>query len=198
MYLLIAFLAIPHIFRFVNKIDLRISHLNIPMTIKNTEILFTEAFQENKDKIFRICRSYCDNKEDAEDLFQEVLINIWKSLPSFKEQSSINTWIYRITVNLCLRTRHFSSNKKKIVIHVDGVELENTEEEITEDKNEEFKKLEACVEKLDGINKSIVLLYLEDLSYKKISEITGLSENHVAVKIKRIKNKLLQCLKNKS
>ena len=81
---------------------------------------------------------------------------------------------------------------------MDGVELENTEEEITEDKNEEFKRLEACVEKLDGINKSIVLLYLEDLSYKKISEITGLSENHVAVKIKRIKNNLLHYLKNKS
>lgn len=79
-------------------------------------------------------------------------------------------------------------------MHVDGVELENTGEEISEDKNEEFERLEACVEKLDGVNKSIVLLYLEDLSYREIGEITGLSENHIAVKIKRIKGKLLKCL----
>ena len=79
-------------------------------------------------------------------------------------------------------------------MHVDGVELENTGEEISEDKNEEFERLEACVEKLDGVNKSIVLLYLEDLSYREIGEVTGLSENHIAVKIKRIKGKLLKCL----
>ena len=164
------------------------------MTSSTIEIQFTEVFQQNKEKVFRICRSYSDNKEDAEDLFQEVLINIWKSLPGFKGTSSVDTWIYRITVNICLRARHFSSKRKKIVVHVDGVELENTGEEISEDKNEEFERLEACVEKLDGVNKSIVLLYLEDLSYRKIAEITGLSENHIAVKIKRIKGKLLKCL----
>ena len=162
---------------------------------KELEHRFTEVFTENKDKIFRICRSYSDNTEDAEDLFQEVLINIWKSLPSFKGNSSVNTWIYRVTVNICLRARHFSSKGKKVVVKLDGVELENRGEETTEDRSDECRKLRACVEKLDGVNKSIVLLYLEDQSYREIGEVTGLSENHIAVKIKRIKGRLLKCIK---
>ena len=162
---------------------------------KELEHRFTEAFTENKEKIFRICRSYSDNKEDAEDLFQEVLINIWKSLPSFEGNSSVNTWIYRVTVNICLRARHFSSKGKKVVVKLDGVELENRGEEMTEDRSDEYRKLRACVEKLDGVNKSIVLLYLEDQSYREIGEVTGLSENHIAVKIKRIKGRLLKCIK---
>ena len=162
---------------------------------KELEHRFTEAFTENKDKIFRICRSYSDSTEDAEDLFQEVLINIWKSLPSFKGNSSVNTWIYRVTVNFCLRARHFSSKGKKVVVKLDGVELENRGEEMTEDRSDEYRKLRACVEKLDGVNKSIVLLYLEDQSYREIGEVTGLSENHIAVKIKRIKGRLLKCIK---
>ena len=162
---------------------------------KELEHRFTQAFTENKEKIFRICRSYSDNTEDAEDLFQEVLINIWKSLPSFKGNSSVNTWIYRVTVNICLRARHFSSKEKKVMVKLDGVELENRGEEMTEDRSDEYRKLRACVEKLDGVNKSIVLLYLEDQSYREIGEVTGLSENHIAVKIKRIKGRLLKCIK---
>ena len=66
---------------------------------------------------------------------------------------------------------------------------------MTEDRSDEYRKLRACVEKLDGVNKSIVLLYLEDQSYREIGEVTGLSENHIAVKIKRIKGRLLKCIK---
>ena len=81
------------------------------------------------------------------------------------------------------------------MVKLDGVELENRGEEMTEDRSDEYRKLRACVEKLDGVNKSIVLLYLEDQSYREIGEVTGLSENHIAVKIKRIKGRLLKCIK---
>jgi RNA polymerase sigma factor (sigma-70 family) len=164
---------------------------------KDLEKLFLIAFKSNKDRIFRICCSYSTDTEDAKDLFQEVLLNIWKSLPTFKHLSNIDTWIYRITLNICLRTKQFSDKKQKHFIKLESLELENIGESIISNRNEKmFYKLSECIKKLEGIEKSIILLHLEDVSYKEIALVVGLTENHIAVKIKRIKNKLLTCLKS--
>ena len=83
------------------------------------------------------------------------------------------------------------------MIRVDGVSLANTAEEVDYSKDAEYASLAACIEELKGINKSIVLLYLEDMPYKGIAEVTGLTENHIAVKMKRIKSQLTNCVKSK-
>ena len=164
---------------------------------KDLEVIFLTTVEANKDRMYRICRSYSIDTDDAKDLFQEVLLNIWKSLPSFKNQSNIATWVYRITINVCLRAKQFSDKKQKHFVRLDGVKFENIEDTIvTSEKEKLFQKLSECIKKLEGIDKSIILLHLEDLPYKEIAHIFGLSENHVAVKIKRIKNKLLNCLKS--
>jgi RNA polymerase sigma factor (sigma-70 family) len=163
---------------------------------KSLENIFLNAFETNKNRIFRICTSYSTDNEDAKDLFQEVLLHLWKSLPSFKNESNIDTWVYRITINVCLRAKQFSDKKQKHFIKIDGLKLENIGETTnSNEKEKQFLKLSECVKKLEGVEKSIILLYLEDSSYKEISQVLGLTENHVAVKIKRIKNKLLTCLK---
>jgi RNA polymerase sigma factor (sigma-70 family) len=164
---------------------------------KDLENIFLNTFESNKDRIYRICSSYSSGIEDAKDLFQEVLLNLWKSLPSFNNQSDINTWVYRITINICLRAKQFSDKKQKHFVKLESVNIENIEDAIIPNENEkQFLKLSECIKKLEGIEKSIILLYLEDLPYKEIAEVSGLTENHVAVKIKRIKNKLLNCLKS--
>jgi RNA polymerase sigma factor (sigma-70 family) len=163
---------------------------------KELETVFLTAVEANKDRMFRICRSYSVNADDAKDLFQEVLLNLWKSLPSFKHQSNIDTWVYRVTINVCLRAKQFSDKNQKHFVRLESVNFENLED--TTDTNEKetlFQKLSECIKKLEGTDKSIILLHLEDLPYKDIAQIFGLSENHVAVKIKRIKSKLLNCLK---
>ena len=157
--------------------------------------LFSEAVEANKDKVFRICLSYSESREDAEDLFQEVLLNVWKALPSFKGASSIDTWVYRITLNICIRARHLTAKRTRHMIRVDGITLENTGESVAESREEDFALLSACIDKLKGSEKSIILLYLEDLTYKDIAEVIVITENHVAVKIKRIKEKLIKCVK---
>lgn len=81
------------------------------------------------------------------------------------------------------------------MIRVDGITLENTRESVAESREEDFALLSACIDKLKGSEKSIILLYLEDLTYKDIAEVIGITENHVAVKIKRIKEKLMKCVK---
>jgi RNA polymerase sigma-70 factor (ECF subfamily) len=150
---------------------------------KDLETVFLTMVEANKDRMFRICRSYSSDTDDAKDLFQEVLLNLWKSLPSIKDQSYIDTWLYRITINVCLRAKQFADKKQKHFVRFEGIYYENVEATIVPDENEKlFQQLSECIKKLEGIDKSIILLHLEDLPYKEIAHIFGLSENHVAVK----------------
>ena len=164
---------------------------------KDIETIFLNTVESNKDRILRICRSYTADNEDAKDLFQEVLINIWKSLPSFKNQSNIDTWVYRITINICLRAKQFSDKKQKHFVKLESINIHNIKDTSSPNENEKlFLKLSESIELLEGIEKSIILLHFEGISYKEIAQVFGLTENHIAVKIKRIKSKLLTFMKS--
>jgi RNA polymerase sigma factor (sigma-70 family) len=157
------------------------------------EQLFIQIIEADKNRLFRICRTYADDAEGAKDLFQESLLNIWKALPGFKQESELSTWVYRITINVCLRAREFTYKKDKHFVRLESVKIEPADES-TYNKEEEEKnivRLRAFIQQLSQPDKTIMLLYLEDIAYKEIAAITGLSENHIAVKIKRVKSKLL-------
>jgi RNA polymerase sigma factor (sigma-70 family) len=159
------------------------------------ENAFLTALEQNKDKLLRVCSVYADDTEAKKDLFQESLINIWQSMPSFEERSSISTWMFRITLNVCLRLQTKEAKKKDRFRRLDSVVFENISDgETNEEEHEKLAKLRRCIKKLDDADKAVITLYLEELAYKEISVITGLAENTVAVKIKRIKMKLLNCI----
>lgn len=159
------------------------------------ENAFLTALEQNKDKLLRVCSVYADDAEAKKDLFQESLINIWQSMPSFEERSSISTWMFRITLNVCLRLQTKEARKKDRFRRLDSVIYENISEgESNEEDHERLAKLRRCIRKLDDADKAVITLYLEELPYKDIAVITGLAENTVAVKIKRIKMKLLNCI----
>ena len=151
---------------------------------------FLELIEQNKAKINRICSVYAKNREDQKDLVQDVLLNIWKALPSFEHRASINTWLYRITLNVCLRSKYEKARKNKV--EIDSIQIEYPQEE---NKDEKYEQLYQCIAQLEETDRSIIVLFLEDLPYKDIAAIAGISENYVAVKIKRIKARLLNCLK---
>lgn len=155
--------------------------------------LFIDILDKNKESIFRLCKAYTDSHEDAKDLFQEVLINVWKSLPSFQNRSAPGTWVYRIAVNVCLRAKEKDKRRKTIFGGDTAVKLEKVQ--ISDAPKTQYQDLYTCIHRLNDTDKSLILLYLEDISYKEISAITGLTENNIAVKILRIKTKLFQCLK---
>jgi len=162
---------------------------------KDIETIFLSALEQNQEKLFRICSIYSEDHEDAKDLFQEVLVRIWKSMSTFKGNSDIGTWMFRITLNICLRfkSKHIKSQSR--LIRLDSITISNFKSEINnEEGNEKLKLLQKCIKELNEADKAIVALYLEELAYKEISSILGLSENHIAVKIKRIKLKLLNCI----
>src|SRR6478735_4545852 len=162
------------------------------------EKTFLKGLEENQQKLLRVCSVYARDVEDKKDLFQEVLINIWKSMPLFEQKSSLSTWMFQVTLNVCLRQHTKQTKNRERFQKLDSIIIENiSEEEINHEEQERLIKLRRCIKKLNDADKAVTTLYLEDLSYKEISDITGLTENNVAVKVKRIKMKLLNCINEK-
>lgn len=166
---------------------------------KEFETLFLNALEENQEKIFRICSIYSRDQEDAKDLFQEVLVHVWRSMSSFKGNSSRSTWMFRIALNVCLRFKSKDAKKQSSLIRLDSMTIANfPADKDSGSENEKLASLRACVQKLNEGDKAVVALYLEGLAYREISNILGLSENNIAVKVKRIKSKLLNCINEKT
>lgn len=166
---------------------------------KEQETIFLSALENNREKLFRICSIYSKDDEDAKDLFQEVLVHVWRSMSTFKGNSAIGTWMFRVALNVCLRFKSKHTKNQNRFIKLDSITIANFgTEENSEEENEKLDSLRKCVKELNEGDKAIVALYLEDIAYKEISSILGLSENHIAVKIKRIKLKLLNCINRRS
>tara|TARA_R100000789_G_scaffold47883_1_gene48592 strand:- start:614 stop:1120 length:507 start_codon:yes stop_codon:yes gene_type:complete len=166
---------------------------------KELENTFLEALEQNQQKLLRICSVYAKDAEDTKDLFQEVLTHIWQSMPNFKSNSLLSTWIFRIALNVCLRFRYKKSKKQKRFLHMDGMAIANiTSEKEYNEQNIQLVQLRNCIKELNEADKAVITLYLEELPYKEISGILGLTENTVAVKVKRIKKKLLNCINQAS
>ncbi|MBR8537609.1 RNA polymerase sigma factor [Carboxylicivirga sediminis] len=165
------------------------------------EELFNTIVDANQNRIRRICAYYNENENDQQDMFQEILINIWKSLDNFKNKSSINTWVYRVAVNTALSFNGKSYKYMRLIVTAD---MENLNV-ITDDSGKEKKLLEEQqLEQLQNelnilsvIDKALVSLMLEGLSMKEISDIIGITEANVKVKIHRIKDALKSKLNTK-
>lgn len=158
------------------------------------EALFRQIIEENGDRVFRICRYYFPDREDCEDASQEALIRIWQNLHSFRKESQIGTWIYRVTVNTCLTYIRKEKPRKKVF---DGTASQGMasrpDEPVPEENPAEERKLvffSRFMGDLVPIDRTLVSLYLEQLSTKEIAEVTGFSEVNVRVRIHRLKEKI--------
>jgi RNA polymerase sigma factor (sigma-70 family) len=151
---------------------------------------FTRLIQENKRIIYKICNSYCSDKDDRDDLAQEIIYNLWKSFNSFDPAFKFSTWMYRIALNVAIS---FYRREKKFKNHDPIMEGLIVFEETREDKTGVEKNLELLqgfINELKEVDKAVILLYLDDRSHREISEITGFTETNVATRINRIKDKL--------
>lgn len=158
---------------------------------------FEQIIEANKGKIYRICRIYAVNPIEPEDLFQEIVYQIWKSYASFKGKSSISTWVYRIALNVCIRAKGKLSKKNDKTIRLDAIQFTSKESTRNPIEDKKYEALQSCISALKPIDKSIVILSLEEVPYKEIAVITGLSENNIAVKMRRIRKILLDCITSK-
>ena len=169
------------------------------MTTTEKEKLFTGVFKENKDIIFRLCYTSLNNKDDVDDLFQEVMINVWRSLENFRYESRISTWLYRITVNTALLYNKRFKTKSNRFMNTEPLVIDEnhqSDDPFQNNNEEELKILHKAISQLKKQDRIIIGLFLEDMSYEEISEIVGISVNYVGVKINRIKTLLAKSMED--
>jgi len=154
------------------------------------ESLFLQLFAEHKARIQRLCYGYLGSAEDVEDVFQEIMANVWNSLPSFRGEAKVGTWVYRIAVNTVLIHRRKRTPTEPLVDVPDGTRGAQAN---LEDR-ERLAALRRAIAGLPDQDRLIVTLLLEGLSYREIAEITGITVNYVGVKITRIKQALEETL----
>jgi RNA polymerase sigma factor (sigma-70 family) len=160
------------------------------------EKAFIQLVNDHRALIFKVCNLYCADPESRKDLFQEVVLQLWKSFPGFRKESANGTWIYRVALNTAI------SNFRKESRKPEKTSLGQREFEIPDmpgwDDKERRSSLNLAVDKLTDIEKAIILLYLDEKSYDEISEIIGISISNVGVRLNRIKNKLTKLIKTES
>lgn len=158
------------------------------------EAQFNELFHQHYHKVLRLCKGYFNGDNDmASDATQEVFIKVWENLDSFRNESAISTWIFRISVNTCLMHLRKKSSKKEI----NSTLFPNIETDTyTTEIEEKINKMYACIQTLEDTNKIIILMVLENLEYGEIANVVGINEETLRVRIHRIKNSLTKCVKN--
>jgi RNA polymerase sigma-70 factor (ECF subfamily) len=158
---------------------------------------FLDLVNQNKGIICRISRMYGETNDDRQDLFQEILLNLWKGYDTFRNESKFSTWLYRIALNTCITAyRKRSRNFRALSIQEKHNQIPDIPAEA--DHQEDIQLLYKAIGKLDKLEKAIIILYLEEKSYEEIAEIAGITPNHAGVKITRIKSKLRQFLNNEN
>lgn len=147
---------------------------------------FETLYTTYAPRIFRLCMGYVNDADWAKDLVQETFIQVWQKLHTFRNESAISTWIFRIATNICLRQVERSSRMSKAEL---PFQLEDKKEEPL---NEQIELLYKCIATLEETERLIISLVLEELPQKEIAAITGISEGNLRVKIHRIKQTLTE------
>jgi RNA polymerase sigma-70 factor (ECF subfamily) len=161
---------------------------------QNGDQEFLALVNENRPRILKICRVYAWNREDQDDLYQEILVQIWRSLPSLKEAAHADTWLYRVALNTAITfLRKRAARKSAFTLTLDHQEIRRVADEQQGASQEDSAQLSALYEaiaKLDEVEKALITLFLEDLSYEQMAEVLGVSASHIGVMLHRVKKKL--------
>jgi RNA polymerase sigma-70 factor (ECF subfamily) len=143
--------------------------------------------ENNKRRLAAIARSYA-SADDQEDLFQEMLLQIWKSLDSFAGRAALDTWVYRVALNTAITYRQKTVERKRLLESPgDLPEQASVHSQSQTGPRRELQILDEFIHSLNKIDRAVFLLYLEDFNYQQMSEIAGLTENHIGVRLSRIK-----------
>lgn len=149
---------------------------------------FIACITEHERIIFKVCKMYCRSRDDEQDLFQDILIQLWQSFPSFKRDSKVSTWMYRVALNTAItRLRSEMKKPEQQTIDKDVLQIPNV---INDPKDENFELMMKAIEKLTDVEKAIMVLYMEDHSYREMAEVMGMTESNIGFKINQIKRKL--------
>jgi len=156
------------------------------MDVKEQE--FSRMVREHKSTIYTVCYMFSNDEDEVSDLFQETLINLWKGYESFRHESKLSTWIYRVAMNTCISAdRKKRKLGTKVPLSMD-INLYNDEDHETK----QVRQLHERIQRLDLIDRALVMMWLEGMNYDEIADVIGISVKNVGVKLVRIKEKLKQ------
>ncbi|MDP5168682.1 MAG: RNA polymerase sigma factor [Bacteroidia bacterium] len=154
---------------------------------------FLEIISTHQRIIHKVCRLYAHTEDDRADLFQEILLQLWRAFGSFKGESKISTWMYRVALNTAI-SGFRKSSRRPATTDLDSTALIAAADAPSSDAEEETQLLYKAIAMLSDLERAIIMLYLEEQSYEEIGEVIGITPNYVGVKINRIKSKLKDIL----
>lgn len=154
------------------------------------EAAFLKVVDEYQNIIHKVSRMYRDTPEDQEDLFQEIVFQLWKAYPAFRGESKVSSWMYRIALNTAIAV----FRKQKVGVEFTASIPEKLHPADTAETSENEERMYEALRQLNSAEKALISLYLEDYSYQEIAEITGISESNVGVRLNRAKTKLKDIL----
>jgi RNA polymerase sigma factor (sigma-70 family) len=154
-----------------------------------TDDQFSTLIEEHKGIIYKIANSYCRNAEDRKDLIQEIVVHLWKSHDRYDDRFKLSTWIYRVALNVAISAYRREKKRSERVSPLEEIIIEPAAEPVGE-SDPKIATLHRIIDQLDELNRALMILYLDDNSYRDIARILGLTETNVATKINRLKLKI--------
>jgi len=146
---------------------------------------FERVVRDNKRTIYTVCYMFSSDADEVSDLFQEVLVNLWKGMEGFEKRSNIKTWIYRVSLNTCI-----SIDRKKKRRHSTPLSMSINLFDETDEDSRQVELLRKRIAKLGPFDRAIILLWLENMSYEEIGSVVGITAQNVSVRLFRIKEQL--------
>lgn len=171
-----------------DTMNLELENSSMAITSKQQ---FEELLQLHRKIVFKVANTYCWQAEDRADLAQEIAIQLWRSFHTYDSARSFSTWMYRIALNVAISNVRQQKNRLQVSVPLDESHLEiANDSEATNKDQERVNLLQKFIGQLDSLNRALMLLYLEDHSYREIADILGISETNVATKINRLKQRI--------
>jgi RNA polymerase sigma factor (sigma-70 family) len=156
---------------------------------------FATRLDEHKGIVYKIAHSYARNAEDWKDLTQEIILQLWKSYPRFDPRFKFSTWMYRVGLNVAITAYRRESHRKNGLVPMEEVVVEPAAQTEQTGPEGHIAELYRIIGQLDELNRALMLLYLDDMSYRDIARTLGISETNVATKISRLKLKIKERFK---
>jgi RNA polymerase sigma-70 factor (ECF subfamily) len=155
---------------------------------------FVDLVHEHRAMLYKVCNLYCFSEHDRQDLFQEIIVQLWRSYPKFRGEAKFSTWLYRIALNTAISDLR-KQKKQFAPIDPGRLPIEIQDIQYPKEQEEQLQQLYSAINRLTEVEKALVMLYLEDKSYEEMEEILGIRQNNLRVKMNRIKEKIRKLTK---
>lgn len=159
------------------------------MSQTEKESRFMTIVTDNRQLLYKVCYMYATDNSHFQDLYQEVLANIWEGIESFRGDSALSTWLYRTALNTCVTYYRRHNRHSSEMIPLDFAESLTADDGV---RNEQLREMYRLISRLPKIDRAIILMWLDERSYEEIAEVIGFTRNNVATRLRRIKQRLVE------